>query len=67
MVLVLSDLYVKDHDLGCSQKIIDFVTDTTLDLLIIRNIIFFHVTNLHLRTLKLQSPAIYHFLWRGII
>ena len=33
MVLVISDIYVKYHDLGCPQKITDFVTHTTLDLL----------------------------------
>ena len=67
MVLVISDIYVKDHDLGCPQKITNFVTHTTLDLLInYKEHNFFHVKHLRLRTLKLQSPAIYQFLQQGI-
>ena len=67
MVLVISDIYIKDRDLRCPQKITGFVTHTTLDLLInYKEYNFFHVKNLHLRTLKLQSPAIYQFLRWGI-
>ena len=29
MILVISDIYVKDHDLWRPQKITDFVTATT--------------------------------------